>query len=48
MGHVAHFDPGFPGYAMEIREDALTMGDLFQRTWLGEPHDREMAFMQGL
>ncbi|MEC7577927.1 MAG: arylsulfatase, partial [Actinomycetota bacterium] len=30
MGHVAHFDPGFPGYAMEIREDALTMGDLFQ------------------
>ena len=31
MGHVAHFDPGFPGYAMEIRDDAITMGDLFQK-----------------
>ena len=30
MGHVAHFDPGFPGYAMELRENAVTMGDLFQ------------------
>jgi arylsulfatase len=30
MGHVAHFDPGFPGYAMELRENATTMGDLFK------------------
>ena len=30
MGHVAHFDPGFPEYAMELRENAVTMGDLFQ------------------
>ena len=30
MGHVAHFDPGFPGYAMELRENAITMGDLFK------------------
>jgi len=30
MGHVAHFDPGFPGYAMELRENALTMGDLLR------------------
>ncbi len=30
MGHVAHFDPGFPGYAMELRDNAITMGDLFQ------------------
>ena len=30
MGHVAHFDPGFPGYAMELRENAVTMGDIFQ------------------
>ncbi len=30
VGHVAHFDPGFPGYAMEIRENAHTMGDLLR------------------
>ncbi len=30
MGHVAHFDPGFPGYAMEIRDDAVTMGGLLR------------------
>lgn len=28
MGHVAHFDPGYPGYAMRIRENATTMGDM--------------------
>ena len=30
MGHVAHSDPGFPGYAHEIREDAVTMAELFR------------------
>lgn len=30
VGHVAHFDPGFPGYAMEIRENAVTMAELFR------------------
>lgn len=30
MGHVAHFDPGFPGYAMRIRENAVTMAELFR------------------
>ena len=30
MGHVAHFDPGFPGYAMEIRDNAVTMAELFR------------------
>jgi arylsulfatase A-like enzyme len=28
VGHVAHFDPGFPGYAMELRENAVTMAEL--------------------
>jgi arylsulfatase len=31
MGHVAHFDPGFPGYAMELRDNAVTMGDVLQQ-----------------
>ncbi|MXW60953.1 MAG: arylsulfatase [Acidimicrobiaceae bacterium] len=30
MGHVAHSDPGFPGYAHEIRDDAVTMAELFR------------------
>lgn len=30
MGHVAHFDPGFPGYAMRIRENAVTMGEVLR------------------
>ncbi len=30
VGHVAHFDPGFPGYAMELRDDAITMGDVLR------------------
>ena len=29
VGHVAHADPGFPGYAMELRDDAVTMADVF-------------------
>ncbi len=34
MGHVAHSDPGFPGYAHEIRDDAVTMAELFRdRGW---------------
>ncbi|MEM7140868.1 MAG: arylsulfatase [Actinomycetota bacterium] len=30
MGHVAHSDPGFPGYAHEIRENAVTMAELYR------------------
>jgi len=30
MGHVAHSDPGFPGYAHEIRDNAVTMAELFR------------------
>ncbi len=30
MGHVAHSDPGFPGYAHELRDDAVTMAELFR------------------
>ncbi len=30
MGHVAHSDPGFPGYAHEIRDDAVTMAELYR------------------
>jgi len=30
VGHVAHSDPGFPGYAHEIRDDAVTMAELFR------------------
>ncbi len=30
MGHVAHSDPGFPGYTHEIRDDAVTMAELFR------------------
>ena len=30
MGHVAHSDPGFPGYAHELRDNAVTMAELFR------------------
>lgn len=30
MGHVAHSDPGFPGYAHELRDDAITMAEVFR------------------
>ena len=30
VGFVAHSDPGYPGYAMELREDAVTMADAFR------------------
>jgi arylsulfatase len=30
VGHVAHSDPGFPGYAMELAEDAVTMPEAFR------------------
>ena len=30
MGHVAHSDPGFPGYTHELRDDAVTMAELFR------------------
>ncbi|RMH81726.1 MAG: arylsulfatase [Actinomyces sp.] len=30
MGHVAHSDPGFPGYAMRIRDDAVTLAEIFR------------------
>ena len=30
VGHVAHADPGYPGYAMEIREDAVTLAEAFR------------------
>jgi arylsulfatase len=30
MGHVAHSDPGFPGYAHEIRDNAVTMAELYR------------------
>lgn len=30
MGHVAHSDPGFPGYAHELRDNAVTMAELYR------------------
>ncbi len=30
VGHVAHSDPGFPGYAMELSENAATLGEVFR------------------
>ena len=30
MGHVAHSDPGFPGYAHELRDNAVTMAEVFR------------------
>ncbi len=34
VGHVTHSDPGFPGYAHELRDNAVTMAELFRdRGW---------------
>ena len=30
VGHVAHADPGYPGYAMELRRDAVTLAEVFR------------------
>ena len=30
VGHVAHSDPGFPGYAMELTEHASTLAEVFR------------------
>jgi arylsulfatase len=30
MGHVAHSDPGFPGYAHELRDNAVTMAEIYR------------------
>lgn len=30
IGHVAHSDPGFPGYAMELAPDALSLAEAFR------------------
>lgn len=30
VGHVAHSDPGFPGYAMELTEHASTMAEIYR------------------
>ncbi len=30
VGHVAHADPGYPGYAMELRPDAVTIAEAFR------------------
>lgn len=30
VGHIAHSDAGFPGYAMELAEDAPTMAEIFR------------------
>ncbi|MEZ5208278.1 MAG: arylsulfatase [Acidimicrobiales bacterium] len=30
VGHVAHSDPGFPGYAMELAYDVATMAETFR------------------
>ena len=30
VGHVAHSDPGFPGYAMELTDDAATLPEIFR------------------
>ncbi len=30
VGHVAHSDPGFPGYAMELTEHAATLAEVFR------------------
>lgn len=29
VGHVAHADPGFPGYAMELSDHTITMAEVF-------------------
>ena len=34
VGYVAHADPGFPGYAMELRDDTATMAEIMRdRGW---------------
>jgi arylsulfatase A-like enzyme len=30
VGHVSHSDPGYPGYAMELRPDAPTVAEMFR------------------
>ena len=30
VGHVSHSDPGYPGYAMELRSDAPTIAEMFR------------------
>lgn len=30
VGHVSHADPGYPGYAMELRDDAPTLAEMFR------------------
>jgi arylsulfatase A-like enzyme len=30
VGHVAHSDPGFPGYEMELAENAVTAAEIFR------------------
>jgi arylsulfatase len=30
VGHVAHSDPGFPGYAMEISDNVVTSAEIFR------------------
>ena len=31
FGTVAHLDPGFPGYAMELPDDAATLPEILRR-----------------
>lgn len=31
VGHVAHSDPGFPGYAMELSDNVATAAEIFHR-----------------
>lgn len=43
IGHVAHSDPGFPGYAMELTQDAPTLAELlrgngYQTMMIGKWH----------
>ena len=30
VGHIVHSDPGFPGYAHELRDNAVTMAEVFR------------------
>ncbi len=43
IGHVAHSDPGFPGYAMELTQDAPTLAEVlrgngYQTLMIGKWH----------
>ncbi len=48
VGTVAHSDPGFPGYAMELADDVATLPEIAAGQRVGHLHGRQVAPGQGL